>query len=320
MCTGDAVSINPTLRGSLLTSPLSMFHQLLFIHLFRPFLKYKQTASPLPAHVSPRKFCTHAATTISKLLRIYKRTYGLRQIVNLAVYIAHTACTIHLLNLPEKNAGRDLIHGLKHLEEIAEGWPCARKTLRILSIVAQKWRIELPEEAGKLLERTDVKFAAFSPVDQMSPKQEASSANNHHHTAGIPPLGGVEQKMNHGQSSDGSYDGPSAIRSSRMDVQAHSAMTLPPQSASEADSKPRSQHYVLPQAQQEMWNRDRAARGVSVQNQTSPSVLFGGVDSLIEDSQEYWLQRDTGNLFAIWNGSEQDGHVGNGLNGNGYHA
>ncbi|KAL8870840.1 MAG: hypothetical protein Q9174_003208 [Haloplaca sp. 1 TL-2023] len=299
---------------------MHMFYQLLFIHLFRPFLKYKQTASPLPAHISPRKFCTHAATTISKLLRIYKRTYGLRQIVNLAVYIAHTACTIHLLNLPEKQAGRDLIHGLKHLEEIAEGWPCARKTLRILSIVAQKWRIELPEEAAKLLERTDVKFAAFSPVDQMSPKQEASLANSHRHAVGISPLGGVEQSVNLGRNSNGLYDGSSPISPSRMDAQAQNPMTHPPPPTSEADNKPRSQHYVLPQAQQEMWNRDRAARGVPVQNQTSPSVLFGGVDSLIEDTQEYWLQRDTGNLFAIWNGSEQDGHVGNGLNGNGYHV
>ncbi|KAI4143323.1 MAG: hypothetical protein L6R39_004617, partial [Caloplaca ligustica] len=162
---------------------MHMFYQLLFIHLFRPFLRYKQSASPLPSHVSPRKFCTHAAATISKLLRLYKRTYGLRQIVNLAVYIAHTACTIHLLNLPEKNAIRDIVHGLKHLEEIADGWLCARKTLRILSISARKWNIELPDEAAKLLERTDVKYAAYSPTEQVSPKQAPSST----HAGGLPP-------------------------------------------------------------------------------------------------------------------------------------
>ncbi|KAL9027408.1 MAG: hypothetical protein Q9196_004063, partial [Gyalolechia fulgens] len=151
---------------------MHMFFQLLFIHLFRPFLKYKPSASPLPAHVSPRKFCTHAAATISKVLRVYKRTYGLRQIVNLAVYITHTACTIHLLNLPDKNAVRDIVHGFKHLEEIAEGWLCARKTLRILSISARKWNIELPEEAAKLLERTDQNFAAYTPsMEPISPKQ-----------------------------------------------------------------------------------------------------------------------------------------------------
>ncbi|KAL8706267.1 MAG: hypothetical protein Q9201_000643 [Fulgogasparrea decipioides] len=298
---------------------MHMFYQLLFIHLFRPFLKYKQTSSPLPAHVSPRKFCTHAATTISKLLRMYKRTYGLRQIVNLAVYIAHSACTIHLLNLTEKNAARDLVHGLKHLEEIAEGWLCARKTLRILSIVAQKWNIELPEEAAKLLERTDLKFAAFSPTEQMSP-QQAPLMHNQIQPSSMPPVV-ANQNANHGLAGHGSFNGTTATSPASADAsQPHSPMSLPPQSAAELGNKARSQHYVLPQAQQEMWNRDRASRGPAAQNHTSPSVLFGGVDQLIEDSQEYWLQRDTGNLFAIWNGLDQDMNKGNGMKGDGYYA
>ena len=50
-------------------------------------------------------------------MRLYKRSHGLRQICNIAVYILHTACTIHLLNLPDKNARRDITHGVKHLEE-----------------------------------------------------------------------------------------------------------------------------------------------------------------------------------------------------------
>ncbi|KAL8687253.1 MAG: hypothetical protein Q9224_005207 [Gallowayella concinna] len=291
---------------------MHMFYQLLFIHLFRPFLKYKQSASPLPAHVSPRKFCTHSATTISKLLRLYKRTYGLRQIVNLAVYIAHTACTIHILNLPDKNAVRDIVHGLKHLEEIAEGWLCARKTLRILSIVAHKWKIELPEEAAKLLERTDARFAAFAPTEQLSPKQ------------GPPKASQVQRPMV--STSGGRADGPvgnnyfdstaatSPISPSQLS-RPFDSMSLPPDSASKLNVRSRSQQYVLPRAQQEMWNRDRASRGSQAQNQTSPSVLFGGVDSLIEDTQEYWLQRDTGNLFANWNGLEQEVKPSNDMSG-----
>ncbi len=125
-----------------------MFFQLLFIHLFRPFLKYTQQTSPLPQNVSPRKLCTQAAGMISKLMRLYKRSHGLRQICNITVYIVHSACTIHLLNLPEKNARRDIVHGVKHLEEIAEGWLCARRTLGILSVLARKWNVELPEEAA----------------------------------------------------------------------------------------------------------------------------------------------------------------------------
>lgn len=150
-----------------------MFFHLLYIHLFRPFLKYKPSTSPLPAHVSPRKICTQAASQISKLMRLYKRTYGLRQICNIAVYIMHSACTIHLLNLPDKNAKRDIIHGVKHLEEIAEDWLCARRTLSILSVLARKWRIELPEEAQAVLARTDQKYGTFSTSDVPSPKSDS---------------------------------------------------------------------------------------------------------------------------------------------------
>jgi hypothetical protein len=125
---------------------------------------------------------------ISKLLRLYKRSHGLRQICNICVYIAHSACTIHLLNLPEKNAKRDIIHGVKHLEEIAEGWLCARRTLGILSVLAKRWKVDLPEEAAAVLMRTESKFGPWSDIstpkpthrgpvqviDQQSPTQVAS--------------------------------------------------------------------------------------------------------------------------------------------------
>lgn len=151
---------------------MHMFFHLLYIHLFRPFLKYNPSNSPLPSHVSPRKLCSQAAASVSKLMRLYKRTYGLRQICNIAVYIAHSACTIHLLNLPEKTAKRDIIHGVKHLEEISEDWLCARRTLSILSVLARKWKVDLPEEATAVFARTDAKFGTFSTADVPSPKQE----------------------------------------------------------------------------------------------------------------------------------------------------
>lgn len=145
-----------------------MFYHLLFIHLYRPFLKYTKSTSPLPPHVSPRRLCTQAAAAISRLFRMYKRSYGLRQICNLAVYIAHTACTIHLLNLPDQNAKRDLIHGLRSLEEMAEGWLCARRTLRILDMSASKWRVNLPKEAVEIFERTHAKWGSWAAWDRGS--------------------------------------------------------------------------------------------------------------------------------------------------------
>jgi len=149
----------------------SMFYHLQYIHLFRPFLKYAPEASPLPVHVSPRRICTANAGAISKLMRLYKKMYNLRQICNIAVYMVHSACTIHMLNLPEKTAKRDVIHGVRHLEEIAEDWLSARRTLCIISVLARKWNVEMPEEALLLLQRTDEKYGTFSTSDVPSPNK-----------------------------------------------------------------------------------------------------------------------------------------------------
>lgn len=150
----------------------SMFFHLQYIHLFRPFLKYAPGASPLPGHVSPRRICTANAGAISKLTRLYKKAYNLRQVCNIAVYMIHSACTIHLLNLPDKSARRDITHGVKHLE-MAGDWPCARRTLGMLSTLARKWRCELPE-AVITLERTD-KYGQWGAGDTPSPSSSAPS-------------------------------------------------------------------------------------------------------------------------------------------------
>lgn len=153
-----------------------MFFHLQYIHLFRPFLKYDPSASPLPAHVSPRRICTANAGSISKLMRLYKKNWGLRQICNIAVYMVHSACTIHLLNLPEKTAKRDIIHGVKALEEIAEDWLCARRTLGIISVLARKWNCELPEDAAFVLQRTDEKYGSYSTSEVPSPRSNMAAS------------------------------------------------------------------------------------------------------------------------------------------------
>ncbi|KJZ78060.1 hypothetical protein HIM_02697 [Hirsutella minnesotensis 3608] len=153
---------------------MHMFFHLQYIHLFRPFLKYARDASPLPSHVSPRRICTANAGAISKLMRLYKKTYNLRQICNIAVYMIHSACTIHLLNLPEKSAKRDIIHGVRHLEDMAEDWLCARRTLSILSVLGRKWQCELPEDAASVLKRTDEKYGHFSTSDVPSPESSSN--------------------------------------------------------------------------------------------------------------------------------------------------
>ncbi|KAK3353032.1 fungal-specific transcription factor domain-containing protein [Lasiosphaeria hispida] len=176
-----------------------MFYHLQYIHLFRPFLKYAPASSPLPAHVSPRRICTANAGAISKLMRLYKKTYNLRQICNIAVYMVHSACTIHMLNLPEKTAKRDVIHGVKHLEEIAEDWPCARRTLSIVSVLARKWNVEMPEEASAVLQRTDEKYGTFSTSDVPSPNRSGTSLTPPSFPGSPHPLSKAEQYSQYSQ-------------------------------------------------------------------------------------------------------------------------
>ena len=285
-----------------------MFFQLLYIHLFRPFLKYSQANSPLPAHVSPRKMCTHAAATISKLLRLYKRTYGLRQICNIAVYIAHSACTIHLLNLPEKNARRDIIHGVRQLEEIAEGWLCARRTLSILSAQVRKWKTELPDEAVEVLTRADTKYGYLTATDGQSPRSDTTSPHTRLHTSS-PPMQNPEAGFSpaYGLPNGSTIAGLSQQRGAPPNI------SLPTQTTVNYNSASQQQSYMHPQLPKTQWAQSRPVNETRPQSHSSPSSLFGGVDSLLlEEPQDWWL-KDQSTLFENWPKQEQNGiMIGNG--------
>ncbi|KAK5117418.1 Nitrogen assimilation transcription factor nit-4 [Meristemomyces frigidus] len=291
---------------------MHMFFQLLFIHLFRPFLKYTQQTSPLPQNVSPRKLCTQAAGMISKLMRLYKRSHGLRQICNIVVYITHSACTIHLLNIPDKNACRDIVHGVKHLEEIAEGWPGARRTLSILSVLVRKWNIELPAEAAVVLARTDAKFGTYtgdipSPPptrqinEQIMQPVQYSQPPTFKQPATIPPPSGLNYVLN-----------PSATATTNG---------LPLNSGGAAVSRPPSDTFALPpsdshgvraapipSATHTPTNRthhSHRSRHSVTTTAASPSDMFGGVEQLLRDSQD-WVYRDQAQFatgFGNWNGN-----------------
>ena len=296
-----------------------MFFQLLFIHLFRPFLKYKQATSPLPAHVSPRKFLTHAASMISKLLRIYKRTHGLRQICNIVVYISHAACTIHLLNLPDKNAARDIVHGLKHLEEIGESWLCARRTLGILHLVARRWNIELPDEAEKTFLRAETKFGPFKDHES-SPKIESPMAppTAIHSLPASSTKTVVESNLDatlnpvNGLSSNTLYSTTAPVASPKPtpDIpHTNGSMTMPSQKST-GFNKPNSNNYFMTQNQQNYFNNNQTSQTGPTQQNSSPPMPF--IDALVVPDHEWWL-KDSNQIFANWNGLEQEAM----LHGNG---
>ncbi|KAF1966006.1 hypothetical protein BU23DRAFT_518635 [Bimuria novae-zelandiae CBS 107.79] len=284
---------------------MHMFFQLLYIHLFRPFLKYNPTNSPLPVHVSPRKICTQAAAMISKLLRLYKRSHSLRQICNIVVYIAHSACTIHLLNLPEKNAKRDITHGVKHLEEIAEGWLCARRTLGILSVLAHRWGVELPEEAATVLTRTDAKFGPWTDVSTPKPakrdiKPEHAEPNPVESSPALQPYS-LSLANTATQFFDRAGNPLSSISAgSGQALRASEARSLPPNDAQPLAYTRAQRHAPSPSATP----ASTTGRGSIDSSQgASPSQLFGGVEQLLREGQD-WMWRDQNQLasgFDNWN-------------------
>ena len=287
-----------------------MFCQLLFIHLFRPFLKYTQANSPLPPTVSPRKLCTQAASMISKLMRLYKRSHGLRQICNIAVYNLHSACTIHLLNLSDKNAKRDIIHGVKHLEEISESWLCARRTLLILGVLARKWDVDLPEEAATVLARTESNFGPLEGSGNSSASRKESFEL---------PSGAIQSALSEARPnipaasttgwnlendlmsqshpySDHTHGGPTFPNNGNPAMPSHNTANYLNQQYQSGSNIP----GVLP-------NPNARSEGAASQGE-SPTGLFGGVEQLIRDSQD-WAYRDQAQLataFGSWNSMDVD--------------
>lgn len=291
---------------------MHMFFQLLFIHLFRPFLKYNQATSPLPANVSPRRLCTQAAAMISKLMRLYKRSHGLRQICNVTVYIMHSACTIHLLNLPDKNARRDIIHGIKHLEEIGEGWLGARRTLSILAIMARKWKVELPEEAATVLARAETKFGPQS-TDTPSPMARRPSIMTMMEPPEAQPPQRVQQPPKQPPSAWPRAQQAMLVNSAapmygavpfNTSQSAASPFNLPPQTASEMrpTNYPSSHSTPYANGRQTIASADTPPGTYTAA--TSPSDMFGGVEQLLRESQD-WVFRDQAQLasgFGNWGG------------------
>ncbi|KAF4764831.1 hypothetical protein HAV15_003145 [Penicillium sp. str.  len=319
--------------GKRRTATTSARHALQIIHLYRPFLKYTKANTPLPSHVSPRKICTQAAATVSKLLRIYKRGYGLKQICNIAVYIAHTACTVHLLNLPDKNAQRDVIHGLKNLEEMAEGWLCARRTLRILDISANKWQVELPPEAISIFERTHNKWGSWGSWDQASspstsddspiatmlqPPPSSSQFSPsalpfpHSHTEPIamvdPPMGPQYGPLAAAPISFPSMQGMHPHQAQRAEFAPPEPTYLRPQMAYQFTPLQRS--VPAPSSPHSNKWYDGSGAHISPQNATPTSVAspvsgYDGTENLVEESQDWWSRN--ANAYGIgmdgWSGS-----------------
>ena len=286
-----------------------MFFHLLFIHLFRPFLKYSQVNSPLPPNVSPRKMCTQAASSISKLFRLYKKTYGLKQICNIAIYIAHSACTIHLLNLPEKDAKRDIIYGVRHLEEISSCWLGALRALATLGIQVRRWKVDLPDDTASVLQQWESQYRNDHPslnIDKTSPTIEQAQR--------FASASSVRGTSSDSKPPDALFPKPSDAGAGSSSQEEISYATI--DSSSSVGALSVSSNSSLPQLDgisqtisdpSSDWKKEELPIAAPVPpfdqpqqpRQPSYSSLFPGFDSLFEDSKEWWL-RDQSAFFDNW--------------------
>lgn len=255
--------------------------------------------------------------------------------------MVHSACTIHLLNLPEKLAKRDIIHGVKHLEEIAEDWLCARRTLSILSVLARKWKIELPEEASAVLARTDAKYGTFSTADVPSPKADVtttppSATANSPHLLQVhsPPKTQsqyyVPQESQYisttaamGSTGLLSHGLPTTISIPPHTVSAISTipsprtnggMSLPPENSMQLNTPyiPR-QHYTMADRGINALSQPQSASAMTPST-GSPSMMSGGVDALVE-SQNWWLKDQASLAVGFDNWGSMEGVDGTGMAG-----
>ncbi|KAL5117988.1 hypothetical protein ACEQ8H_004133 [Pleosporales sp. CAS-2024a] len=122
---------------------LHMQYHTLMILVHRPFFAATITTMPDVAFSDPlvgRTSCTDSARSISKLLQIYRRLYGLRRINIQAVHLIFTASLVHVLNACESvepsvknSAWKDLEVCQQALSELSKGFQSASRALEVVN-------------------------------------------------------------------------------------------------------------------------------------------------------------------------------------------
>ena len=94
-------------------------------------------------------------------------------------------------------------------------------------------------------------------------------------------------------------------------------MPLHGHSTVELDSKPPQPPFTMPRAQPELWRPDVVTHASIAATDISPSVVFGGTESLVEESRDWWL-KDQATFFDNWYGPEPEAALLGNDNMNGF--
>lgn len=143
---------------SCFTDLFSMYYHSAVLLLFRPFLKVVL----MDSEISPRQKCTESARKISSLASTYNRIYGLRCSIVTLTHLICTACIIHLLDLPDISAARDLEQGIRDLKNLAVNHAIANRYLHTILGLSEQWHMRLPENVARAVE--EIKSVAVPNV------------------------------------------------------------------------------------------------------------------------------------------------------------
>ncbi|KAF2801137.1 hypothetical protein K505DRAFT_227098 [Melanomma pulvis-pyrius CBS 109.77] len=122
---------------------LHMLYHTLLVHLFRPMLKVNLVHSD----VRPRDICIESANTVSELLRLYRKQYGMRACHLIMAHFLLSITVVHLLySTDNQTSSRNLVEGLQDLEDLSVCHYFAARTFKIIYALSKTWNLPWPKE------------------------------------------------------------------------------------------------------------------------------------------------------------------------------
>ncbi|KAF2809283.1 uncharacterized protein BDZ99DRAFT_443474 [Mytilinidion resinicola] len=121
---------------------LHMYYHTCIVHLFRPLMK----VDILHSDIRPREVCIDSANTVSDIMRLYRRHYSLRSCNLLLTHILLSITTVHLINSSNPVSRRNLIDGLRAMEDMSTCHYFTARTFKIIYNLCQKWNLPFPDE------------------------------------------------------------------------------------------------------------------------------------------------------------------------------
>ena len=169
-------------------------------------------------------------------------------------------------------------------------------------MLSRKWNVELPDEAEAVLTRTDEKFGAWNGETQvkLSPSEKAASISSRQTSGTGTPLQRIVKLSPPATQSTSQQVDPSDVTTSSKPINNTTSVAELHQRSSRLPS-----HSNTPQ--QSSVNSPTAgssygAHAAARHPGDSPSALFGGVEQLLREGQDWWL-RDQSQLaveFEQW--------------------